>query len=153
MVNLETLLFYIALGVFVFSGSVVIMVLLFGISMSKAFNEKKGLMGLAFLSLVVSSSVYSVRQETDYEAQANSDVVTSLEIVPLGDDESLVTFVTKEPSLGYLLNKSKKTPYLPTYSLDMRKEHTIVIPTRVLEQEDISIVAGTSEVRISDYNE
>jgi len=152
IMDTQTLLFYVALGIFVFTGAMLIMVFLFGLTISDTIKNPKGLMGLLLLSLLVPLSARIVGIRVFTRVYADSTVIVSSEISPLGGEQLLVSFVTDGPTVGYIINQltdGTRIPYLPTYTVDSRSEHAVIIPANLFELGKVLIVAANQEVEIS----
>ena len=120
------------MGIVFFAVSTFIIIFLFGFSLRDVAKNKKGLLILLLVALSIPTTVGQIYQKTNSNTYASVNIkVSGMEVVRVSNDSVLVNFTTTEPCYAYIVyrnsNRPEFLPVLPTYTLDKRVQHSILI--------------------------
>lgn len=151
ILDTETILFYIAVAAVFFAGSVLAMVFLFGLTMGKTLKNTRGMVGLILMSALLPTSVVALQNRISLSASAGKVDIINYEVIELDPDNYLVSYNTTDPVISYLelqTTDNERVPLVPTYSLEKRLQHSIIISKDTPSLGKIVVIAGGEEIEI-----
>lgn len=143
--EVETLFFYLGLGMFIFSCSILIMVFLFGIATKDILKNKKGLAALFLLATAIPLNQAFIMKRPSQYSYARENLIANVRVLPIDQEFSLIEFTTKMETIAYIeaqQSDSETIPFLPTATLTPTHEHSILIQSKYLNSTLYIVIKG-----------
>ena len=140
---ITTFSFYVTAGIVVFAIFIIIAVVLFGFTARDSLKNTKGILGLLVFSFMLPFSVVATNNKVNFSSSASEPAIKSFSQVPLDAENTLITFDTNEPVICYieeLRSDGEIVPILPTYTLEKRTSHAIIVPNEVVSRSSLYLV-------------
>lgn len=143
----NTIFLYVGAGIVFILFSIVLIIVIFGLATKKSMENYPGMAVLLVILIALPAAIVFIGRESYFKSYAAENIIDTnqVEVISMNDEFFVVTYYTPQPEISYIQVTTEDgsiIPVLPTYSLEKRVDHTILVPKYMRTQEVYVVVRG-----------